>query len=137
MVNDQLLFVGQKAFIDKNGEILVLTDPKLGVDLPGGKIKGGEVDLTGALKREVKEETGLEIEIKEPFITWMIEFPPDHRNQGKVFLVAYKCKYVSGKVVLSSEHTEYKWVNKDNYQKLPKDGHFPTVEKYFLLTENL
>lgn len=134
MINDQLLFVGQKAFIDKNGEILVLTDHQLGVDLPGGKIKEGESDVTEALKREVKEETGLEIEVGEPFTTWMVEFPPDHRNQGKVFLVGYKCKYLAGEVVLSDEHTEYKWVNKDNYQQLPKDGYFKAVEEYFSLT---
>ena len=136
MANDQLLFVGQKAFIDKDGEILVLTDPQLGVDLPGGKIKEGELDLVEALKREVKEETGLEIEIKELFTTWMIEFPPDHRNQGKVFLVGYKCKYVLGEVTLSSEHTEYKWVNKENFQELPHDGHFKAVEKYFSLIDS-
>lgn len=134
MANDQLLFVGQKAFIAKDGEILILVDPQLGVDLPGGKIKEGEVNLTEALKREVKEETGLKIEIEEPFTTWMIEFPPDHRNQGKVFLVGYKCKHISGEVVLSSEHSEYKWVNKDTYGQLPKDGHFPAVEKYFSQT---
>ncbi len=131
MINDQLLFVGQKAFIDKDGEILVLTDPQLGIDLPGGKIKERELDLVEALKREVKEETDLEIEIGELFTTWMIEFPPDHRNQGKVFLVGYKCKYISGDVTLSDEHTEYKWINKENFQKLPKDGHFMAVEKYF------
>ncbi len=134
MANDQLLFVGQKAFIDKDGEILVLTDPQLGVDLPGGKIKEGELDLVKALKREVKEETNLDIEIARPFTTWMIEFPPDHRNQGKVFLVGYECKYISGEVALSSEHSEYKWVNKNNYQQLPRDGHFKAIEEYFLLT---
>ena len=48
MNNDQLIFVGQKAFIDKDGEILTLTDPNLGVDFPGGKIKEGETDLTEA-----------------------------------------------------------------------------------------
>lgn len=134
MINDQLLFVGQKAFIDKDGEILVLTDPQLGVDLPGGKIKEGEINLEEALKREVKEETGLDIEIGEPFTTWMIEFPPDHRNQGKVFLVGYKCKYRSGEVSLSHEHTEYKWANKKNFKSLPRDGHFKALEKYFSLS---
>ncbi|MDO8498500.1 MAG: NUDIX hydrolase [bacterium] len=136
MINDQLLFVGQKAFIDKDGEILILIDPKLGIDLPGGKIKEGEADLIESLKREVREETKLEIEIEDPFITWMIEFPPDHRNQGKVFLVGYKCKYFSGEVILSDEHSDYKWVNKNNYLKLSKDGHFKAIEKYFSLTEN-
>lgn len=136
MINDQLLFVGQKAFIEKDGEILILIDPKLGIDLPGGKIKEGESNLTESLKREVKEETELEIEIGDVFTTWMIEFPPDHRNQGKVFLVGYKCKYLSGEVVLSEEHSDYKWVNKNNYKDLSKDGHFKVLEKYFSLSEN-
>lgn len=136
MINDQLMFVGQKAFIEKDGEILILIDPKLGIDLPGGKIKEGESDLKESLKREVREEAKLEIEISDAFTTWMIEFPPDHRNQGKVFLVGYKCKYISGNVVLSDEHSEYQWVNKDNYKKLLKDGHFKALEKYFSLTPN-
>ncbi|MDP3974322.1 MAG: NUDIX domain-containing protein [Candidatus Daviesbacteria bacterium] len=131
MKDDQLLFVGQKAFIDRKGEILILVDPKLGVDLPGGKIKEDENDLREALKREVREETGLEIEIGDPFITWMIEFPKDHRNQGKVFLVGYRCKYISGDVTLSDEHSEYRWVNKENYKKFCVDGHYKAVEKYF------
>jgi 8-oxo-dGTP pyrophosphatase MutT (NUDIX family) len=132
MEDDQLLFIGQKAFIDKNGEILVLIDPKLGVDLPGGKIKEGETDLEEALKREVREETGLEIEIGGPFTTWIIEFPKDYRNQGKIFLVGYKCKYISGEVELSDEHSDYKWVNKKNYKKFCVDGHYKAVEKYFI-----
>ncbi len=135
MNDDQLLFVGQKAFIEKDGEILILNDPKLGLDLPGGKIKQGETNLAEALKREVREETSLEIEVEEPFTAWMIEFPPDHRNQGKVFLVGYKCKYVSGEVVLSHEHIDYKWVNKNNFRELLQDdGHSRAVEKYFSLT---
>ena len=136
MTKDQLLFIGQKAFIVKDGEILVLTDPKFGVDLPGGKIKEEETDLIESLKREVREETELVIEVKEPFTTWMVEFFPDHRNQGKVLLVGYKCKYVSGEIVLSDEHTEYKWVNKNSYHQLPRNGHFKAIEKYFSLAEN-
>ncbi len=132
MINDQLMFVGQKAFIEKDGEILTLTDPKLGLDFPGGKIKEGETDLVAALKREVMEEVGLVITIGAPFTTWMIEFPPDHRNQGKVFLVGYICKYVSGEITLSSEHTEYKWVNKNNFQEvLDGGGHSKALEEYF------
>ena len=135
MNNDQLLFVGQKAFIDKDGEVLTLTDPKLGLDFPGGKIKEGEINLTNALKREVQEETGLEIEVGEAFTTWINEFPPDHRNQGKVFLVGYLCKFGSGEVTLSNEHSGYKWVNKNNYKEL-EDGsdYFKALDKYFSLS---
>lgn len=132
MNDDQLIFVGQKAFIEKIGEVLILDDPKLGIDFPGGKIKKGEDNLNQALKREVKEETGLEIEVGDAFTTWMIKFPPDHRNQGKVFLVGYLCKYVSGEVKLSHEHSGYRWVNKNNYKQLKdKSDYFKALDKYF------
>ena len=39
MKKDALFCVGQKAFIDKNGEILILNDQIEGLDFPGGKIQ--------------------------------------------------------------------------------------------------
>lgn len=135
-MEDKLFFVGQKAFIEKDGEILILLDPKVGLDFPGGKIQKGEIDLVEALKREVREETSLEIEVGEPFATWTNEFPPDHRNQGWVFLVGFRCRYVSGEVKLSHEHEQFFWTNKDNYRQYKKldeknGGYFEALEKYF------
>ncbi len=69
MVEDQLLYVGQKAFIEKGGEVLILMDHDLGLDFPGGKIQEGEIDFTKSLKREVREETKLEIEKGDAFFT--------------------------------------------------------------------
>ncbi len=42
MEKDTLFCVGQKAFIEKDGKVLVLFDPIEGLDFPGGKIKEGE-----------------------------------------------------------------------------------------------
>lgn len=133
MTEDKLFFVGQKAFIDKNDEVLILIDPKLGLDFPGGKIQEGEIDFNEALKREVREETSLEIEIGDPFVRWYFEFGSDHRNTGKkVFLVGFKCKYISGDVKISNEHSNFKWINKTNYQELYEDSdYFRALEKYF------
>ena len=64
MEQEQLFYVVQKAFIKKGEEILVLNDPSEGLDYPGGKIQRGEKDFIDALKREVLEETKLEIKIK-------------------------------------------------------------------------
>jgi len=135
MKKDQQFFVVQKAFIDKGGEVLVLNDPIEGLDFPGGKIQEGETDLAGALKREVYEETGLIIEIGKPFEVGYFEFPLNtgHRNAGKkVYLVGFKCKYISGEVKLSDEHNKFLWVNSDNYKEV--DDHtvfFKLIESYF------
>ncbi len=132
MAEDKMFYVGQKAFIDKDGEVLVLFD-EAGLDFPGGKLQEGETDYTKALKREVREETTLEIEIGKPFTTWSftMSIKPEHIGK-KVFLVGYKCSYKSGDVSLSNEHQKYQWVNKDNYHKL-KDGteYFKALEEYF------
>jgi 8-oxo-dGTP pyrophosphatase MutT (NUDIX family) len=83
MKEDALFYVGQKAFIKKGNEVLVLGDPTEGLDYPGGKIQEGETDLVESLKREIREETGLEIFVGEPFVTWMNTFPKNHRFAGK------------------------------------------------------
>jgi 8-oxo-dGTP diphosphatase len=134
MIEDETFYIGQKAFINKDGQLLVLRDPIEGVDYPGGKIQQGETDLVESLKREVREETGLEISVGEPFVTWMSELPKNHRNAGKkVLLVGYKCEYISGEVALSNEHDKYSWVTKDNYMDID-DGtpYFKIIEKYYL-----
>ena len=61
MKKDALFCVVQKAFIEKEGKVLILFDPVEGLDFPGGKIqeneaKTGEAEsLIGALKREVDD----------------------------------------------------------------------------------
>lgn len=133
MKEDQTYWVGQKAFILKGDEVLVLSDPIEGLDFPGGKIQEGETDLSLSLQREVKEESGLEINIGEPFAVWQNQFPDHHKHSGKkVYLVAFRCDYVSGDVTLSDEHNNFRWVNKDNFPEA-NDGtqYFDILKKYF------
>lgn len=139
MKDDALFCVGQKAFIEKGGKVLVLGDPTEGLDFPGGKIQEGEAEdanassLIRSLQREVMEETGLEIEVFDPFAVWYHEFPKNHRNYPRVvYLVAFKCKYVSGELRLSDEHNSFKWVDRDTYKEVD-DGsdYFDVLKKYF------
>ncbi len=139
MNDDALFYVGQKAFIEKDRKVLVLNDPSEGLDFPGGRIQVGEAkdgdasSLFRSLQREVREETGFEIEVGSPFVVWYHEFPKNHRNYPKViYLVGFRCKYISGAIKLSDEHNKFKWVDKNDYSEVD-DGsdYFDALKKYF------
>ena len=139
MKDDALFCVDQKAFIEKDGKVLVLHDQVEGLDFPGGKIQEGEAkdgdtsSLIRALQREVREETGLTIEVLNPFAVWYHEFSQNHRNYPKVvYLVAFRCAYVSGEVKLSGEHDSFRWVDATSYTEMD-DGseYFDLLKKYF------
>lgn len=68
-------------------------------DLPGGHIHEGEDDIDG-LKREVKEETALDI-----------ASPKKVFDDGRKKF--YKTSQYYGTIELSDEHTEYEWVTVD------------------------
>lgn len=76
--------------------------------LPGGRLEGmGSPEEE--LKREIKEETGLEdFQIKGVFDTGI-------SSSSNTFLITYKAK-VKGepKIKISKEHTDYVWVDKNN-----------------------
>lgn len=141
MSNNALLHVGQKALIEKGGKVLVLTCPGGWLDFPGGKLQKGEakdadqISLITSLKREVREETGLEIEVGDPFAVWYWEFPEDHKRHGEnTYLVMFRCKYLSGELQLSDEHGSATWVGKDDYRSLAITegmGHMEILGKYF------
>src|SRR5687768_8482660 len=121
----KLFEVGQKAFIEKDGQVLVVLFPNGWLDFPGGRIDKGESSLAEALKREVREETTLEIDVGAPFASWL--------GRGEtVFLIGYRCRYVSGEIELSDEHRAYQWVDRDSYRQLD-DGSppFEALAQYF------
>lgn len=133
MAEDLLVWVGQKAFIRKDGGVLVLQSDNVRLDFPGGKIQQGETDFTASLEREVREETHLEIAIGRPFYTWHFQFPQDRPQAGKIiYLVGFMCDWVAGNVKLSSEHSGFEWVDESNYQKYTEDTqYFAALEEYF------
>ena len=131
-MKDKFFFIGQKAFIERDNKVLVLFGRDSVVDLPGGKIQDGEIDFDESLKREVREETGLEIEIVRPIVRWSFKLRYGHNIGKEVFLVGFKCKYLSGEVKISKEHSGYKWVDKEDYKELSDESeHFKAVESYF------
>jgi mutator protein MutT len=110
--------------IIENGKIL-LSKQWDGYDFPGGKIDIGE-SINNALKREVKEETGLDVEIgrivhcESSFFKFRFE---DKCVQS--ILMYYLCKRVGGELSTAffDEHEkEYadmpEWINLDDVSKI-------------------
>jgi 8-oxo-dGTP pyrophosphatase MutT (NUDIX family) len=133
---EAILNVAQKAFIEKDEKVLVVWN-KHGIDFPGGRINEDEVkngepkNLAESLRREVSEETGLEIKILNPFATWF-----GLRGRSKTFVVGYICKWVAGEVKLSDEHHKYEWVSGSDFMKFSEDGeYFEALNKYFKINE--
>jgi 8-oxo-dGTP pyrophosphatase MutT (NUDIX family) len=137
-VNDQFFLVGQKAFIRNDRNELLLLFDEFGIDLPGGKIQQGETDVIASLKREVFEETQLDIEPSHVFHTWMLTLK--HYGEQKnilLYLVGYISKLKSGSVMLSNEHTDYKWLSKAEFAKLSANGsNYEAVAHYFTLSSD-
>ncbi len=105
---------GAFAFVfDSKGQILILREDdkhrKYDWDLPGGKLQNEEPPLDG-LYREVKEETGLSIELLDSlcYLKW------DRHSSGYPILVAfYLARSISNGLQLSKEHVSFRWVNRD------------------------
>jgi len=85
-------------------------------DLPGGSSELGETDPDKTLTREVKEETGLDINIIKPiFVFSRMSGPARHQ-----FQIVYKCQYCAGELKLNpEEHDEYRWIKRKDLDSLP------------------
>ena len=90
---------------------------KDGWEFPGGKMEQGE-SPEQALKREIREELDVEIEVGQLFDTVEYDYPSFHLTMH-----CFLCTIKSGKLVLK-EHEAAKWLNKeslDSVDWLPAD----------------
>jgi ADP-ribose pyrophosphatase YjhB (NUDIX family) len=110
--------VGVGAVIVHDGRILLVqraTEPALGRwSIPGGLIEVGEM-LTEAVAREVREETGLEVEPIE-----LIELLDRiHRDSERVryhYVIAdYLCRVTGGTLKAASDAAAVRWVERTEW----------------------
>ncbi|MCD6546997.1 MAG: NUDIX hydrolase [Nanoarchaeota archaeon] len=80
---------------------------------PSGRLEKNE-NYEDALKREVKEETGLDIDIVYQFFSSIITTV----DGEKVLTVVYLCRPKGKKIKLCKEHTDYKWVSLKDLKKM-------------------
>jgi 8-oxo-dGTP diphosphatase len=94
-----------KGVVIDDGRVLLLLNERGEWDLPGGRPDPGE-DHQAALKREVREEAGLDIDVGALLGEHLFEVLP----QRFVRIVAYVCELRGGEMTLSHEHLETCWM---------------------------
>src|SRR3989344_4437320 len=122
------LKVGVKIILkNKEGKFLLLQRSKIHYpevggewDIAGGRIES-EATLMENLKREVMEETGLELKGEPKLLAAQDIIKPD--KDKHVVRLTYEGS-ADGDVKLSGEHTEFKWVT------LPEMKQFGSLDKY-------
>ena len=113
---------------NKEGDILLLKSVKWSnnYSIPGGHIEIGE-KFEDALKREIKEETGLDIyDIKLISLLDSI-FDKSFDREKHFIFIDFVCKTDSDRVVLNHESQEYIWISIPESLKLALN---PTTRRF-------
>jgi 8-oxo-dGTP diphosphatase len=98
--------VSVKGILIHQGRVLLLLNERGEWDLPGGRPDPGE-DHRAALKREVREEAGLTVEVGEALGDYLFEVLPGRF----VRILPFVCRLTGrGDVVISHEHVEVRWL---------------------------
>jgi len=83
----------------------------------GGKIEFGET-MQEALRREVKEEAGLSVQVGD--LLYATTFFTNPTRQ--IFLLTYACTADSSEVILSGEHMDYCWAGREEVMRRLSSG---------------
>ena len=118
--------IAVKSFIVNDGKLLIIKradDDSFmpGIwEIPGGKLELNE-DLILGLKRETKEETGLDIEVDREISVRDFTI----NDELKIELHPFLCNAIDiDNIKLSEEHSEYLWIDlKDSKKKLTEFFH--------------
>ncbi len=111
--------VAHKALIEKGGKILLAkgTGDELW-DLPGGRIHRGEKP-DQALKREIKEEVGLDISVEGPFFVDLIATTKTNEER---YFVAFRTRLINVDQEFTldpSEAAEVLWITRGEVDTVP------------------
>lgn len=109
-------FTAVKALIRHDGRILLLREAQSYADgthqhfydVPGGRINPGET-WDAALRREIREECGMDVTIGRPFHVSEIRMARGIED-WQILRIFFDCTATTGHVTLGSDHDDYVWV---------------------------
>lgn len=104
------------AIIEHNEKILVVQRSEfmklpLKWEFPGGKIENNESE-EACIKREIKEELNIEIELISRLSPVIYKYP-----SFEIKLIPFIAKYING-VINLSEHRQFDWLSKEELNNL-------------------
>jgi 8-oxo-dGTP diphosphatase len=122
----------------QTGQILLLKRAERATFLPGvwedigGRMKQFE-EPEHALRREVQEESGLQIEIVRPINVFHL-YHGESSADNEMIIITYWCRSHSDQVVLSHEHSEFRWLSPQDALHLAEhEGVRSDIETYMAL----
>jgi len=92
---------------------------------PGGKPEYGE-ELEESIKREIKEETDLDVECLGPV------FAKTYPEKRDLIAVYYLCEMISGKEKPKHDFEEFKWVEPEKIEEYFQTSFHPNLKEYIL-----
>lgn len=119
-----IITINNKILVTQRSEQMKLP---LKWEFPGGKLEEGENEME-CIKREIKEEINIEIEVVRQLSNSIFNY-----GTFTINLIPFLAKYVSGEIILS-EHNDYKLLEKSELIHLDwAEADIPIVEEFIKL----
>ena len=119
-----IIYIDNKILVAQRSEKMKLP---LKWEFPGGKLEENESEID-CIKREIKEELNIEIEILKRLSSSAFDY-----GTFKIKLIPYLANYVSGDIQLS-EHNDYRLLDKSELLNLDwAEADIPIVEEFLKL----
>ena len=119
-----IIKIGNKILVTQRSEKMKLP---LKWEFPGGKLEEYEAEIE-CIKREIKEEINIDIEIVKKLSSSVFDY-----GTFKINLIPFIAKYVSGDIILT-EHKDYKLLDKTELSYLDwAEADLPILEEFLKL----
>ncbi len=109
--------VGVGGVVIERGRVLLIrrgSEPLKGQwSIPGGMLELGE-ELTAGVRRELKEETGLDVEPLESILVFDRITRDGNRVKYHYVIVDYLCRRIRGRLRPASDVVDARWVRRED-----------------------